>query len=103
MTEGNFGGCGKLHTLDWLLFLGSILFLKLRLVLKLSDVCVVRTHSCLHAVNCFMFLTSQWCNASSDTNAHVQMALRPILALGSGMSAGVGHCVRLIFLEMLHI
>ena len=36
MTEGNYGGCGKLHTLDWLLFLGYVLFLKLRLVLKLS-------------------------------------------------------------------
>ncbi len=39
MTEGNFGGCGKLDTLDWLFFLGSIPFFKLRLVLKLSIYC----------------------------------------------------------------
>ena len=31
MTKGNFGRCGKLHALDWLLFLGCVLFLKLRL------------------------------------------------------------------------
>ena len=35
MTEGNFGRCGKLHTLDWLFFLGYVLFLNLLLVLKL--------------------------------------------------------------------
>ena len=38
MTEGNFERCGKLHTLDWLFFLGYVAFLKLRLVLKLSIV-----------------------------------------------------------------
>ncbi len=37
MTEGNFGGCGKLDILDWLFFLGYVPFLKLRLVLKLSN------------------------------------------------------------------
>ena len=37
MTESNFGRCGKLHTLDWLLFLSYVPFLNLRLVLKLSN------------------------------------------------------------------
>ncbi len=38
MNEGTFGGRGgKLHTLDWLIFLGYVLLLKLRLVLKLSN------------------------------------------------------------------
>ena len=38
MTEGNFWGCGKLHALDWLFFLGYVPFLELRLVLKLSNI-----------------------------------------------------------------
>ncbi len=29
MTEGNFGGCGKLHALDWMFFLGYVPFLEL--------------------------------------------------------------------------
>ncbi len=37
MTEGNFGGCGKLDTLDWLFFLGYGPLLNLHLVLKLSN------------------------------------------------------------------
>ncbi len=45
MTEGNLWGCGKLHALDWLFFLGYVPFLKLRLVLKLSIVSVTgQTH-----------------------------------------------------------
>ena len=36
ITEGNFGGCGKLHTSDWLFVLGDVPFPELRLVLKLS-------------------------------------------------------------------
>ena len=38
MTERNFARCGKLHTLNWLFFLGYVPFLKLRLVLKLSHI-----------------------------------------------------------------
>ncbi len=37
MTEGNFGRCGKLHTLDWLFFLGYVPFPELRFMLKLSN------------------------------------------------------------------
>ncbi len=46
MTRGNFGRCGKLHTLDWLFFSGFVRFLKLRLVLKLSIDESVRYASC---------------------------------------------------------
>ncbi len=35
MTKGDFWGCGKLRALDWLFFLGYVLFLELRLVLCL--------------------------------------------------------------------
>ena len=43
MTEGKFGGggCGKLHVLDSLFFLGCIPYLELRLVRKLSVVIIV--------------------------------------------------------------
>ena len=34
-TEGNYCGCGNLHTSDWLFFLRYVLFLELRLVQKL--------------------------------------------------------------------
>ncbi len=37
MNEGNFWGCAKFHALDWLFFLGYVPFLKLHLVLKLSN------------------------------------------------------------------
>ena len=37
MTEGNFWGCGKMHALDWLFFLGYVPFLELRFMLKLSN------------------------------------------------------------------
>ncbi len=35
ITEGNFWGCSKLYAWDWLFFLRYVLFLELRLLLKL--------------------------------------------------------------------